>query len=86
MQKLKQNLKEGLWPVLVPMCGVVLAHPLQQFIGVPVWLTYLVFGSAWLCWLVLYSVRVWRQAAKDKEDLAAKHAAAEAQLFGGKQT
>ena len=83
MQKISQRLKEQ-WPVVALVLAVNLDHPLQERIGIPLWLTYSVFGLVYVGWFALYAVKVWRQTARDKQDLEEKAAAADAQLFGCK--
>jgi hypothetical protein len=81
MQKYKQRLKEQ-WPLLVFGLALSVAPLVEQFVGVPTWISSWVVGSAYVGWFILHAVRVWRQAAQDKRDLEAKQAAADAQLFG----
>jgi hypothetical protein len=83
MHKLKQRLKEQ-WPLIALILAITFAPPLQQFVGVPLWLTHSVFGLAYVGWFVLHARQIWRQAARDKKALEEKQALADAQLFGCK--
>lgn len=85
MQKLKSRIKEQ-WFLLTFGVAMGFAPLVEQFVGIPLWLSYWVLGSAYAAWFTLYAVRVWRQAAKDKRDLEEKAAAADAQLFGHNST
>ena len=82
MRKYLARLKSDSALILLPTVGLLAADPLEHVLGIPALLTNAFVAVGFLIWMAFYAVRVWGQSARDKQALAAKHAAADAQLFG----
>lgn len=80
-----RNLQDSFWRMIPPISAVMLAPTLQQQFNIPQYATYAVGFSIYVVQFILRGREVWRQSAREKEELQGRFTAEDAAIFDAKK-